>query len=397
MRLGPPEVGDPETLIAVLRQVDRALDPGSWIRAVGYHESVFGELDRWALDRVLPNRPVRVQHRSGALWILNSRAAALVSLDDCDLPGVERDDAGQPTGRLWRLDSWLAERLPRRSVSLSAISARALRMGIVGFTDATPELPDESISDLAEAVRRGEISQRLVCMAPAKARDPEVARFTLGPIKIILDDETLPGIYDFAADITAAHAAGRPVAVHCVTRTQLALTQSALDIAGIAPGDRIEHAAIVPEESIPWLREHGVQVVTQPHFVTERGAQYRRDVPAYEHSDLWRLRSLLDGGVAVAAGTDAPFGNTDPWAAIRAAVHRPSWLPVNDCVPAGRALALFLGKPMAPGVPRTIAPGHAADMTLLRVPRAEALRNPTAELVAATWVDGELAYLTSRY
>ena len=36
---------------------------GEWLRGTGYHESVAGELDRHALDRWVPARPVRVQHR----------------------------------------------------------------------------------------------------------------------------------------------------------------------------------------------------------------------------------------------------------------------------------------------------------------------------------------------
>ena len=72
----------------------------------------------------------------------------------------------------------------------------------------------------------------------------------------------------------SAHAAGRPVAVHCVTRVQLVLTLAALDAAGRLPGDRIEHGAVIPAESLPDLR--GLTVVTQPHFVAERGEQYAR-------------------------------------------------------------------------------------------------------------------------
>ncbi|EUA43877.1 amidohydrolase family domain protein [Mycobacterium xenopi 4042] len=45
-------------------------------------------------------------------------------------------------------------------------------------------------------------------------------------------------------------------------------------------------------------------------------------MPAEEHGQLWRVASLLRAGVAVALSTDMPFGRDDPWAAMRAAVHR---------------------------------------------------------------------------
>ena len=79
---------------------------------------------------------------------------------------------------------------------------------------------------------------------------------------------------------------------------------------------------MVPDDCLADLAELGVTVVTQPNFVAERGDQYLADVPADEHTQLWRLRSLLESRVAVALSTDSPFGGADPWAAMRAAVRR---------------------------------------------------------------------------
>ncbi len=82
-----------------------------WIRAVGYHQSVAGDLDRDVLDRMIPDRPVRVQHRSGILWVCNSAALAALDAEHETAPGVERDAAGRLTGRLWRMDRWLGHQL----------------------------------------------------------------------------------------------------------------------------------------------------------------------------------------------------------------------------------------------------------------------------------------------
>ncbi|MGH9046638.1 MAG: amidohydrolase family protein, partial [Acidimicrobiales bacterium] len=71
--VGPPEVNDTDQLGAALRRADRSLPDDAWIRAVGYHESVGGFLDRHDLDRFVPHRPIRVQHRSGSHWFLNSK------------------------------------------------------------------------------------------------------------------------------------------------------------------------------------------------------------------------------------------------------------------------------------------------------------------------------------
>jgi len=384
---GPPGTRNVTELAARLRAADAQLPPDSWLRAVGYHESVAGVLDRYALDRLVTQRPVRMQHRSGALWMVNSLAAARLNLDDCALAGVERDDAGRPTGRLWRMDRWLAGRVPPSAADLGAVSRKAASLGVTGFTDATPDATEPDLAFLASAP----IVQRLHCMAPPGVRLP-TERITTGPVKIILDDTSLPPLENFAAQIRAAHTAGQAAAVHCVTRVQLALTFSALDLAGRMPGDRIEHGAVIGAESLPDLR--GLTIVTQPHFVAERSEQYAADVPPDDLPDLWRLRSLVVAAVDVAAGSDAPFGEPDPWHVMRAAVRRPEPFRPQEALSPARALALFLGQAAAPAAQRRVARGHQADLTLLRPGPLQALHSLASDLVAATFIDGELVYVS---
>ncbi len=138
--VGPPDVTDEAGLRAALRGAAQGRGPRQWLRAVGYHETSGGLLDRWKLDAAVADRPVRVQHRSGALWILNSAALAEVGLlDGATVPdGCERDGDGIPTGRLFRLDGWLAERVPRRPPDLARVGRMLADRGVTGVTDATP-------------------------------------------------------------------------------------------------------------------------------------------------------------------------------------------------------------------------------------------------------------------
>jgi len=413
--VGPERVRSAAELAALLREAGAAAPAGGWLRCVGYHESVAGPLDRWALDRLLadparPARPVRVQHRTGGLWVVNSAALAALGLDGDDrrgdgsgtgsgdladeLTGVERDADGRATGRLWRMDRWLADRVPARPADLTAglasVSARAAALGVTGFTDATPGATGPDVAGLAVAEADGTIAQRLHCMARADVSWPVRGRFSIGPVKIMLDDDTVPSLDSLVGSVRQAHAAGRTVAVHCVTRVQLVLTLAALDGAGRAPGDRIEHGAVIPAELVPALR--GLTVVSQPHFVAERGEQYAREVAAEDLPDLWRLRSLIDAGVDVAAGSDAPFGAADPWAVMRAATRRPAGLGPGEAVAPETAIGLFLGSPAMPSEPRLVAPGAAADLVLLRCPPREAAGSLGSDLVAATIIDGVLVH-----
>jgi predicted amidohydrolase YtcJ len=408
---GPPAVTTPTALAAALA----AAPPGAdeWVRGVGYTEDVAGLLDAAGLDRLHRDRPVRLQHRSGALWIVNTAGARALGLADVEHPGIERDGQGRPTGRLWRADDWLRARLPRsRPPDLGPVGARLARLGITHVTDATPDLDGTAIDAIRTAMDCGAIPQHVKLLgAPlgwvagagpaspiagssspaALSRSP-----TAGPFKIVLADSMLPGIDALTERITAAHSGGRAVAVHCVSREALVLLLAAFDEAGTRPGDRIEHAALVPAGLIPRLRSLGLTVVTQPGFLIQRGDDYVRDVPAAEHDDLYRARSLLDASVSCALSSDAPYGPLDPWNAITAAVHRASQsghvIGAAERLTPAQALAGYLSPPDAPGAaPRRVATGCQADLVLLHASLAESLAAPSADLVAATLIDGSIA------
>jgi predicted amidohydrolase YtcJ len=383
IRVGPREVGDERGLRAALT----AATPG-WVRAVGYHESVAGDLDRDRLDALVADRPVRVQHRSGALWMLNSAAIRATGLEDVADPAVERDRTGRVTGRLWRWDAALRDRLPPEPApDLGRVSRRLGAYGITGVTDATPDLDAATLSALGAAAATGTLSQRLVLLgAPLGAAAPPGVE--VGPYKLLLPDHDLPSWSELVERIGAAHAVGRPVAVHCVTREALLLTVAALDVDG-RPGDRIEHAGVVPPETRADLARLGVRVVTQPGFLADRGDAYLRDVEPEDRELLYPYASLCAAGVPVAPSSDAPYGPENPWEVIAAARDRlaPGGQVVtrDERVIAAQALDGYLSPADAPGgPPRRVVVGATADLVLLDRPLAVALADPAATGVRLT-------------
>lgn len=361
---GPPRVRDE----AALRQA-LADAPGRWVRGIGYHESVAGVPDRHTLDRLAPDRPVRLQHRGGALWVLNTLALA-----ELDLAGVA------PDGRLWRADDLLRERLgPADPPDLAAVGRQLAAWGVTGVTDATPDLSADTVDLLAGAG----LPQRLWLLGAAQPR-PGVE---VGALKILPADHEPPDWAGLRERIGRAHAVGRPVAVHAVTRESVVLTAAVLADVGVLPGDRIEHAAVTGADVLPLLADLGVTVVTQPGLVTERAAEYRRDMPVAQHGDLYRYASLLRAGIRVAPSSDAPFATADPWRIMAAAADR-------DLAPAERVsrrqvLDGLLASPADPGgAPRRVGPNAPADLCLLRVPLATVLSTPDAGHVATTFYRG---------
>ncbi|WP_236791060.1 amidohydrolase family protein [Amycolatopsis sp. GM8] len=379
---GPPRVRTAEGLRAALAAA--VADEHGWIRGIGYHESVAGPLDAGILDRLHPARPVRIQHRSGALWMVNGAGATALGLAAGDHPGIERDEHGVPTGRLWRADDWLRAHLPAAwPPDLTATGTRLARLGITAVTDATPDLDPAAVAALT-----GDALPQRVLLLGAPLGHPAA-----GPYKIVLADSDLPEYDALTAKIRAAHGENRAVAVHCVTREALALLLAALDETGTRAGDRIEHAALVPAELLSRIAELGLRIVTQPGFLADRGDDYLRDIPAAEHPDLYRLRSLVAAGIRCTASSDAPYGPLDPWAVMHAAAHRetPAGRTVGaaERIDVGRALAGYLSDPTDPGgPPRRVALGTIADLVLLRAPLATAVRKPSAELVRATFIGG---------
>ncbi|MGE0665849.1 MAG: amidohydrolase family protein [Sphingomonadales bacterium] len=366
--------------------------PGPWMRATGYHDSVAGPLDRDALDRLEPHRPVRVQYATGSLWVLNSAALRLV-LPPGEPPScVERGEDGAPTGRIWRGDVWLRSRLPAAPPDLGPVGRLLASCGITGVTDTSATTGEAEAAIFSRAVRSGALPQRLMLMSGGALDAAD--EYRVGPVKILLDDHDLPDLDDLAARIRQARRWDRAVAVHCVTAVELAIILAAFHMEGALPGDRIEHGGIIPAEAIPELRRLGLTVVTQPGFIAERGDRYLREVD--ELPDLYRCASLMRAGVPVAGSTDAPYTSPDPWAAIQAAMDRRT--RSGHVIGAGEALApeaaldLFLGAAERPAVPRRIVVGMPADLCLLGLPLREALARPDARNVVATVVGGHLVH-----
>ncbi|MCL4683153.1 amidohydrolase family protein [Myxococcota bacterium] len=391
VRCGPPAVCDAASLAVALATGRATGDAGAWIRGVDYFESVAGELRRAELDRLVPGQPLRIQHRSGALWLLNSAAIDRLGLDrGADAPGVERDAAGRATGRLFHLDTWLRERLePQPLPNLGAVGALLASFGVTGVTDATPDNGPAELRAFADACDRAELRQRVLVMGTPGLPASTHALVERGAVKLRLDESAFPDFDELVRRMDDAHRGGRPVALHCVTRAELVLAAGALEAAGALPGDRIEHASVTPPDVLRLLAELGVRVVTQPGFVRERGDAYAEHVDAADRPWLYRGRGFLDAAVPLAAGTDAPYGDPDPWLAMQAAVERRTrsgrLLGAGECLSPEAALALFTSPPDSPGAaPRRVAIGARADLCLLDQPWSEARERLSSACVTAT-------------
>ena len=388
---GPPSV---KNLLDLQEALNFSENSVKWIRGFGYHESVAGELGRLTLDEIIDDRPVRIQHRTGKMWILNSIACELLEIDkNTNLEGVETDANGKPTGRLFRLDDWLRERVQEENRELVApFSQKLLGFGITGFTDASYTNNFQTSSYFRELGISGDIKQRSVLMGDETLED--------GFLKVMLDEDRLPGLDELIARINAAHVLGRRVAFHCVTHLELLFALEALRGSDAPKGDRIEHAALVTREQIKAMHDLGVLVVTQPGFIMAKGDQYLRDVPFEDHQNLYRYKSLLDEGITVLSSSDGPYGPLSPFDVVDAAESRETLggrvVAPEEMVSREEALSGYLKRPDQLMVSRSsLRVGDPADLCLLKGSFSDRTRSLKDCSVTRTFVGGELRYSAS--
>ena len=284
------------------------------------------------------------------MWFLNSKALEALAIGPEAPDGVERDERGVPTGRLFRVDAWLRERLPRTGPpDLAPVGRWLAGRGVTAATDCTYSNEASDVAHLAAARRSGALPQRIEAMGTL-GLVPRTEGLPIGAHKIMLDEPALPNLTGLAQRIRAAHEEGRAVAFHAVTRIEVHFALAALEQAGPRPGDRLEHASVATPEAMETIRRLGVTVVTQPNFVSERGDDYLRDVEARDQPHLYRVRSSAE-----------------------------------------EALVRFLPAPTASrSKPLRLKAGDPADLCLLDRPWSRA-RTALAEVgVVRTWVEGAL-------
>jgi predicted amidohydrolase YtcJ len=210
------------------------------------------------------------------------------------------------------------------------------------------------------------------------------------------------------AQVWSAHRQGFPVAIHAVELPALVSALHAIRLAQARlPGanlrHRIEHGALCPEVCIDELADLHVAVVTQPAFLWYHGRRYVSEIDSEQQPWLYRVKSLVDRGVPVAASSDAPVVPPLPLEGVYAAVARQTpdghIIGPEERVSVEAALWMYTqGAAWACGLESevgSIRRGKRADMVILA---ADPTRVPVADIpqipVRMTMVDGVVQWGT---
>jgi predicted amidohydrolase YtcJ len=415
--------------------------PGEWVRGRGFVLGGFEGMRFPAsrdLDRAAPENPAAISSFDGhALWAntLAMKAAGITRATPDPAGGrMERDEDGEPTGIfLENAVRLVLDAVPKPGVeeterAMAKGQEAALSLGVtavhsfekadslraLGRLSAGGRLVvraahyiDESETDAYSAcgLEAGFGDRRLKVVGVKAYADGALnvqTAFMLEPYEggggrgiLLMDSGQVAGLVEHAG------AMRMPVAIHAIGDAAVREVASGISRArasGPFP-HRIEHAQHVDPGDVALIASCGAAVSMQPvHlcFDLEPIDRYLgcRGVSAYA------IRSLLDAGVTVAFGSDAPIAPMNPLFGIHAAVNRHDlegrpdggWHP-EQAVTLREALACFTCMPARLTADLswrgTLAPGKVADFAVLSEPLTGL---PLAEIrklrVERTHVDG---------
>ena len=337
-----------DDILREIRRVAEATPRGDWIRATGYSDFDLREKrhpTRRDLDLASPHHPVRLNHRSGHASVLNSLALERVGIgaDTEEPPGgtIARElEDGEPSGLLLEMSDWLDGRIPpmsegRLREAVSQASRIFLSQGVTRVVDATPSNSIDRWKFLRRVRKERGFVPSLHLMPGADRIDEFLRaglRFgegdglaLLGHAKIVITQSggrLHPSTDELRSIIEYAHSCGFPVAIHAVESDAVTAAAEAL-AANRAPTlrDRIEHASECPPDALDALLRASPVIVSQPRFIRDSGLRYLRELGA-DARWLYRFKAFVDGGLTLAASSDAPVSAPSPIMGMCAAVTR---------------------------------------------------------------------------
>ena len=388
-----------------IRRKAQTTPPGRWINGSDYSDFYLVEKrhpTRWDLDEAAPDHPVIISHRSLHACVLNSRALDLagIKIDTPEPPGtsIQRDaTTGEPDGVLFDMLGYIRYKvMPPLSDSeleqgIEAASSAFISQGITSLQDATVTNEVGRWNIYRRFKEKGLLKSRIYMMTGAD----QIAGFReaglnfrtgddslrMGGLKIVLGEATgqlFPSQPDLNRYVLDAHRSGCQVAIHAV---QPATVEAALNALEYAVGQfprpnhrhRIEHCAECAPSLFERVKKLGVVVSMQPPFLYYSGERYLAEIPPEEIRWLYRVKSFLDAGMVVAAGSDTPVVPNNPLVGLCSAVVRKSLagrvMSPEERVSPLRALSLYTTNAayasFDENVKGSIAPGKLADLVLL--------------------------------
>ncbi len=358
--------------VARIEQKAIELGKGEWILRGNWDHQQFDPVElprkKW-IDAVTPDNPVCVNRHDGHMALVNSLALRLSGITK-DTPVPEGGEilkdplTGEPTGILKDAAMELVmDHIPEPSLdeSLRAVEAgleHAKRWGVTSIHDMDYSSSFEIYQRLLE---QDKLTARLYVYVPIsdiellsgqKTEEPlqsELLRiaglkgfvdgslgsstafffdpYTDNPAKrgLLASDMFPEGIME--KRLMEADRAGLQVAIHAIGDKANHMILDLFEKVVEANADRdrrwrIEHAQHLIPEDIERMRELRIIASVQPYHAVDDGRWAERKIGKQRAQYTYAFRSLLDGGVLLACGSDWTVAPLNPLTGIFAAVTR---------------------------------------------------------------------------
>ncbi len=426
--------------------------PGEWIIGRGWNENLWEEKRepvKQDLDDIAPDNPVYLIQVCGHSAWVNSKA-----LETAGITARTKDPSGgkidkdpltcEPTGIIRESLELISAHIPpktKNQLIQAAMAAQkeALRFGIT----CVHSLEDlDAFKVLGELDQKGDLKVRVYHslhvkdIERAEKQGFEIHRNTerlwLGHVKLYADGSLGAGTallhepyqdqpHNFGlafldrkalgAGVEFAYQRGYGVMIHAIG--DKAVSNALESIADARkkypcrPRDRIEHVQLFRSMDLQLFRDHGITASVQPVFLgTDRGmAEKKWGKDRCRRGYAWR--TLLDMGIPLQFGSDAPIEPVNPVLGIFTAVERKNhkdktqktWfaeqsLTLEQAITGFTKQAAFTsGKENEFGV---IAPGKLADLTIFHQDLFNVPKDQWPEIqVEMTIINGEIVYRKS--
>lgn len=357
---------------------------GGWILGRGWNQDLFiGEKrmpEKSDLDKISKDIPVCYTRACGHVAVINSKAMEVCGITletKCFGGDIDYDRGIFTENALYLVYSHISKlSLEEMKNIILETQEKFLAMGITSVqTDDFESFPDKDFKKVIKAYeelrKEGKLKIRVYeqGLMPTKNRIGELAKykyftgtgdekFKMGPIKLLLDgslggktallqspyegEENNRGIATYTQEefdeiVKCADSLGYQIAVHAIGDGAVKMALDSFEKLPDLNKKRhgIVHCQITTMELIDRIKKLDILVYIQPIFldydlhIVEDRVGYERSLESY----IWK--TMLNKGIKVCFGSDAPVDSADVIKAIHCAVNRQdmnfypkdSWLP----------------------------------------------------------------------